>query len=311
MPSSPCEHGQDESLVMYSESYADCYDQEEFCSHGPQDERRGLELDHGASSANSTSEHSYVPENSSEYAIDVYLWKCSIEERFQPKDILKLQTDGCITAEMRHTLLNWLVAVNGQFQFTLETWCLAVNLLDRFLSMQPLNKDCLQLVGLTAFFIAAKQEEVEPPEISELVSLCARSYEHKQFQWMEIIILTHLNFRLVVPTLNFFVFHLIEIEMGFKTEKFTEHSENLNGETKKVWPMELTRKLIEKVLCEERLARIPYSMLAHALFDFLSKHFILNCYDEIDACANDEMFVDSTFKMLYIDILDQYEDDDL
>merc|ERR1719412_2017968 len=274
MPSSPCEHGQDESLVMYSESYADCYDQEEFCSHGPQDERRGLELDHGASSANSTSEHSYVPENSSEYAIDVYLWKCSIEERFQPKDILKLQTDGCITAEMRHTLLNWLVAVNGQFKFTLETWCLAVNIMDRFLSIQSLNKDCLQLVGLTSFFIAAKQEEVEPPEISELVSLCARSYEPKQFRWMEHIILSHLKFQLMAPTVSFFLFHLIQLEIGSDVEKTAPKGNDVH-ESGTFWPVELARKLVERVLCEERLARIPASRLAHSIYDFLSKRFIL------------------------------------
>jgi hypothetical protein len=42
-------------------------------------------------------------------------------------------------------------------------------LIDRFLSIQPLKRDCLQLVGLTAFFVAAKLEEVEPPQISELI----------------------------------------------------------------------------------------------------------------------------------------------
>lgn len=252
--------------------------------------------------------YSYSPEDSSEYAIEVYLWKRSIETRFQTKDILKLQND--VTAEMRHTLLHWLVAVNRQFQFTLETWCLTVNIMDRFLTMQPLNKDCLQLVGLTAFFIAAKAEEVDPPEISELVSLCARSYEPKQFRWMEIIILTHLKFQLMAPTLNFFVFHLIEFEMGSKESAISnEKSESVKNN--KPWPIELTRKLVERVLCEERLARMPYSMLAHSIFEFLTKEFILDCHDEIDACSKDEMFVDSYFKMLYVAILDQYEDDDL
>lgn len=75
--------------------------------------------------------------------------------------------------------------------------------------------------------------------------------------------------------------------------------------------MELTRKFVERVLCEERLARMSYSTLAHAIFDFLTKHFNMTCYDEIDACSKDEMIVDSYFEMLYVAILDQYEDDDL
>ena len=69
-----------------------------------------------------------------------------------------------------------------QFGFTLETWCLSAGILDRFTSARPLAAECLQLAGLAAFFVAAKAEEVDPPDISELVTLCARSYEVKQFR---------------------------------------------------------------------------------------------------------------------------------
>ena len=31
-----------------------------------------------------------------------------------------------LTSEMRQTLLVWLSAVNSQFNFSLETWCLTV-----------------------------------------------------------------------------------------------------------------------------------------------------------------------------------------
>ena len=37
---------------------------------------------------------------------------------------LAIQTD--LNPEMRQALLVWLVAVNQQFNFSLETWCLAV-----------------------------------------------------------------------------------------------------------------------------------------------------------------------------------------
>jgi hypothetical protein len=91
---------------------------------------------------------------------------------------------------MRKTLYLWLVAVVRQFNFTLETWCITVrcdtlpggrgrvlhfyfsrlcSLVDRFLALRPIRQDCLQLAGLSAFFVAAKAEEVEPPEIRELV----------------------------------------------------------------------------------------------------------------------------------------------
>ena len=35
--------------------------------------------------------------------------------------------------------------------------CLAVNYLDRFLQSQPLASECLQLTGITALWVAAKQ----------------------------------------------------------------------------------------------------------------------------------------------------------
>ena len=61
---------------------------------------------------------------------------------------------------MRFTLLEWLVTVARTLDFSLETWCLAVNYLDRFLCHQQIGKDCLQLVGLTAVWIAAKQGQM-------------------------------------------------------------------------------------------------------------------------------------------------------
>merc|ERR1719242_582057 len=118
------------------------------------------------------------------------------------------------------------------------------------------------------------------------------------------IILTHLNFQLMVPTLNFFVFHLVEFETNLHSDLKQEQQYDKSVKKEKQFPMELTRKLIERTLCEERLARIPYSVLAHGLFEFLTKHFDMNCYDELDDnsewFANDEMFVDSYFKMYNI-----------
>lgn len=72
---------------------------------------------------------------------------------------------------------------------------LTFSLIDRFLAIQPLYKDALQLGGLTAFFIAAKAEEVDPPTISELIRLCNASYDRNQFQLMEFIILSRLKFQ--------------------------------------------------------------------------------------------------------------------
>jgi len=206
----------------------------------------------------------FQPEAPYEYALDVYVWKLTLEKRRRLStgngslDVLQVQTD--VTHAMRTTVLQWLVAVNQQFGFTLETWCLTVDIMDRFLAKQPINRDCLQLVGLTSFFIAAKQEEVEPPEISELVSLCARSYEAQQFRLMEYIILMHLKFELTVPTVAFFMGHLIEFG---------------DAERRAIWPRDITRDVIEKVMCEERFSRSQPSALAAKIYDFLHRNFVM------------------------------------
>ena len=63
-----------------------------------------------------------------------------------------------LTSKMRALLVDWLVEVQVQFDLLQETLFLSVSILDRFLQVEgrktPKNK--LQLVGVTALFIACK-----------------------------------------------------------------------------------------------------------------------------------------------------------
>ena len=99
-----------------------------------------------------------------------------------------------------------------QFNYSFETWCLTVALLDRFLFAQPICTDMLQLAGLAAFFVAAKLEEVDAPQLSELVSICARAYSKVNLRTMELILLGKLQFHLLIPTAAFFLNQLVEDE---------------------------------------------------------------------------------------------------
>ena len=109
--------------------------------------------------------HKYECEDFMEYAVDTYMWKKSLEDQYHVGNGWELfQTD--ITPKMRSTLLRWMVDISRDLEYSLETWCLAVNYLDRFLFSQLLAKDCLQLVGLTALWLGAKQQELDPPTSS-------------------------------------------------------------------------------------------------------------------------------------------------
>merc|ERR1719309_1087291 len=112
---------------------------------------------------------------------------------------------------MRYTLLQWTAALARQLELSLETWCLSANYLDRFMAVQLLDKDCLQLAGLTCLLVAAKVEEQTPPEICELLSLCGSAYTRANFRHMEVILLSKLNFQLLAPTPSFLLAHLVQV----------------------------------------------------------------------------------------------------
>lgn len=64
---------------------------------------------------------------------------------------------------MRKTLIDWLLQVHLRYHMLPETLWIAVNLVDRFLSVRVVSLVKLQLVGVTAMFIAAKYEEILAP----------------------------------------------------------------------------------------------------------------------------------------------------
>ena len=137
-------------------------------------------------------------------------WKKSLEEDFQSKDWLYTQTE--VTPVMRFSLLDWMIKITRTLDFSLETWCLAVNYVDRFLSKQLIGKDCLQLVGVTALWLGAKQEELLPPTLDQLVALCADTYSAIYIKHMELLLLAELKFRLAAPTPAYHLHHLIAVE---------------------------------------------------------------------------------------------------
>lgn len=77
-----------------------------------------------------------------------------------------------INDSMRTILVDWLVEVSEEYRLNGETLYLAVNYIDRFLSFMSVVRAKLQLVGATAILLAAKFEEIYPPEVSEFVYIC-------------------------------------------------------------------------------------------------------------------------------------------
>ena len=64
---------------------------------------------------------------------------------------------------MRRVLIDWLVDVHLKYQLREETLFLAVNYIDRYSGLAPINRADYQLIGVTCMMIAAKYEEIYPP----------------------------------------------------------------------------------------------------------------------------------------------------
>lgn len=76
-----------------------------------------------------------------------------------------------------------------------ETLWIAVNLVDRFLSKRVVSLPKLQLVGVTAMFIAAKYEEILAPSVDEFVFMTDGGYNKAAILKGEKIVLQTLDFR--------------------------------------------------------------------------------------------------------------------
>eukprot|EP00913_Durusdinium_trenchii_P011544 g10838.t1 len=80
-----------------------------------------------------------------------------------------------INGKMRAILVDWLVEVHMKYRLRPETLFLAVNLIDRHMSLMPVLRRRLQLLGVVAMFVASKFEEIDPPRASETRTRRART----------------------------------------------------------------------------------------------------------------------------------------
>nr|POE49341.1 g2/mitotic-specific cyclin-b [Quercus suber] len=106
--------------------------------------------------------------------------------------------------KMRGILVDWLLEVHTRFRLLPETLFLAVNIIDRFLSCKVVQLDRLQLVGVTAMFIASKYEEVLSPHVQNFVHVADDGFSESEILTAERFVLQSLNYDLSYPNpMNF------------------------------------------------------------------------------------------------------------
>lgn len=111
-----------------------------------------------------------------------------------PMTIQETQTE--FTWDDRKYLIQWIIKLHYRFRMTLETLYLTVNIVDRFLSMKHVSPEKTELIGATALFIAAKYEEVHPPNMEQLRYCCGNKFEANTIREAESYIISTLDFEL-------------------------------------------------------------------------------------------------------------------
>jgi G2/mitotic-specific cyclin 1/2 len=138
-----------------------------------------------------------------EYVVEIFEYLKKLEVDTRPNaDYMDHQED--LEWKMRGILVDWLIEVHTRFHLLPETLFLAVNIIDRFLSTKVVQLDRLQLVGVTAMFIASKYEEVLSPHVANFRHVADDGFTEAEILSAERYVLTALNYDLSYPNpMNF------------------------------------------------------------------------------------------------------------
>ncbi|TKY58182.1 Cyclin-A2-2 protein [Spatholobus suberectus] len=145
------------------------------------------------------------PQVWSSYAPDIYNNICVREFERRPLTNYMDELQQDITPSMRGILIDWLVEVSEEYKLAPDILYLTVNLIDRFLSQSLIQKQRLQLLGVTCMLIASKYEEMCAPQVEEFCFITDNTYTKAEVLKMESEVLSLLHFQLSVPTAKTFL----------------------------------------------------------------------------------------------------------
>ncbi|GAM88471.1 hypothetical protein ANO11243_065040 [Dothideomycetidae sp. 11243] len=138
-----------------------------------------------------------------EYVHEIFDYMKKLEITTLPNpNYMQKQTE--LEWKMRGILIDWLLEVHSRFRLLPETLFLTVNIIDRFLSRKVVQLDRLQLVGVTAMFIASKYEEVLSPHVQNFRHVADDGFTEQEILSAERFILAALDYDLSYPNpMNF------------------------------------------------------------------------------------------------------------
>lgn len=135
------------------------------------------------------------------------------------------ENDDCVSPKLRDAKVEDLRSLTRFFGCSTETFVLAVNLLDRFLSLMKVRPKHLPCLGMSVFHLAAKaiEEECNIPSEHDLLRISHCKFTVSDLKRMEKIVYEKLNGELKAVT----AFHFLHLYHALARYHITEGKEYL------------------------------------------------------------------------------------
>ncbi|KAL9243651.1 hypothetical protein vseg_017511 [Gypsophila vaccaria] len=160
------------------------------------------------------------PQMCAPYAASIYHYLRRIEKEDKRRPVAdymqKIQKD--VSANMRGILVDWLVELAEEFKVVSDTLYLAISYIDRYLSVKSINRQKLQLLGVSAMFIASKYEEIDPKPLEKFVDMTENTYTKQEVIDMEADVLKTLRYEMGNPNVKTFLRKFVRVAQGNSTK---------------------------------------------------------------------------------------------
>lgn len=188
-----------------------------------------------------------------------------------------------LQTRMRSILLDWLSEVSEVYKLHRETFYLAIDYIDRYLSVEEnVPKQQLQLIGITCLFIASKMEEIYPPKLSEFAFVTDGACKDEDILERELIILKALNWDLTPMTVNGWLCVYMQLYATLKEntnpskKKKTDHDFMIPGYPSQFFAQ--VAHLLDLSVLDIGCLHFSYSIIAaSALYHFTNENTVYQC----------------------------------
>ncbi|MBN3314357.1 CCNE2 protein, partial [Atractosteus spatula] len=187
--------------------------------------------------------------------------------------------------KMRAILLDWLLEVSEVYTLHRETFYLAQDFFDRFmLTQENINKNRLQLIGITSLFIASKIEEIYPPKLHEFAYVTDGACLEDEIVDMELIMLKALNWNLCPETV------ISWLKLYMQVESLTDDPNVLLPQFSQETFIQITQ-LLDLCILDINSLDYQYGILAAAAFYHYTSFEVVQkvsglTWNSISSCVN-------------------------